>query len=243
MLKSLQADPAYSQAVGYGATAESGQPNVLRNPRPGAAGAAQPPMVQVTGVANPLLPKSPSEFNWSAGIRFSPAMPGPKYGSGGKSCNLGAMFTGGARLVPGIGLSEMASLGVEFLGEPSRMVLFIELPPGQASYMVAISLAEATGKPISGIVSAIKAYACDGSGGDDLIKLVPLSDGSGVVGVCNVVPMQDPNGVLSFEARKYWGMNSVSAYLDITLGNWVSSTFTIWHPHYLVFGGITVSRL
>jgi hypothetical protein len=206
-------------------------------------GATQSPTASVTAITSALLPNSPSGFNWSAGVRFSPTAPGPKYNQNGKAYNLGTIFTGGARMIPGIGLSDMATLGVEFLGSSSRVVLFLELPPGQASYMVAINLADGNGKPVSAIASSVTALACDKSGGGQAIKLVPLSDGTGLVGVCNIVPMQSPNGVLSYEARKYWGMNCVSAFLDMRIGGVSSSPSLIWHPGYLLLGGITVTRI
>jgi len=120
------------------------------------------------------------EFGWDAGIEFTPAIPGPLFADAGRPYNLGAMDIRGMRLMPTLSITGMSQRDVICMSIPALADLFVELPAGEATYMIGVQMAPYN---LSSISSWLERAPCPikvrvwSECGTKMLEMTPLSGG------------------------------------------------------------------
>jgi hypothetical protein len=192
------------------------------------------------------LPAKPlADYDWKAGLTFTPAKPGPKHLADGEPYNIGTILLRDAMMVPGISLEDTYQQDVVHLGGTANGALYLELPPEPATYLVSLRLVDAAGRPIAAFCDPknplIVGGCGSGVGATNPLSWAPLSDGTGLVAVCKITP-QPYTGTGNKEVSQYWGMRTYNAVVTFGFPKGLPQAHT-YHPTTIIFGGFTVARL
>jgi len=189
----------------------------------------------------PLLTATPgagasstAQIGWNAGVRFAFLTPVPQYSRGGATYKVGRLRVTGAGLMTGEMFETLTRFGVVWLTGTGRMAdVVLELPPGEATYLIAVKVVDMTVGTApsawlqsSEITAVLQDMAVKPPRMSDLV-LCPLSDLTGFVALARV-NVTEPPAPTSLEGPD---MRRANTWLIVRL------------PNSSLFGGIVVTRL
>jgi len=171
-------------------------------------------------------PKSPADFDWNAGLQFSPFTPSPTYFKNGKYVPLAETYIAGA-IVSNSNINFMEKQKMAYLASSAVMDVIIMLPKETATYMLAVSLSNGISNTDPGLykgsTARIKAHV-QLSFKQLPLTLTPRSDGRGFVGLIRI---------------------NADDLVTNSMFNPFNATFEIVleQENGFVFGGFTLTRL
>ncbi|MEN8223632.1 MAG: hypothetical protein ABFR36_10310 [Acidobacteriota bacterium] len=198
----------------------------------------------------PLSPaggfKSIKDFNWNAGIAFTPLSPSLYYWMGGERYNVGEIYAKNIFVDSKATLTEQYNKNVLYVKVPGEISLIVEMMPGQALYIFTIKISTVVPSNWKGQVHKIKNNNIpavsmkildqDGVSSNNYkdVQLSTLSDNSGFTGICNIRPISQqalqPN-LLNNNQNARW-------IIVVFNMNKISPSF-----HWGVFAGFTITKL
>jgi hypothetical protein len=184
-----------------------------------------------------------ASVDWTGGVQFTPCAPGFVYAIGDQQYNAGGYAFEAAFFGAGHTLATMTEADAIALRVPTGEAnLLVELPPGEATYIISFQLAPAYGGTLSGWLGrsapgeVLKVQIATGAGVQTPTGVL-LSDGSGYALLTTIRPDSDVWYLSS--AHTHYGMREANCLIILRADpDHVTST-----GPGVVFGGITITRL
>ncbi len=224
MIEALSASPATKGTLEKVAASAGMTVNGLKEQTLGGKPAVDAPVSSSSKPAQAFLDL------WKAPVHFSPTIPGPSYLDGGSTRVVGTTEALGVFVGVGNTLQMMAQKDFFFIPIYGGQIrVYIHLPPGGGSYVLAIHAVDTDGNPGDeawyGIEPVVKATVMT-TADENNVSLVKNSNSTGLVGI-----FSDSPGNQGWGEDKAAGLANRSIILELKTTRWA------------YFTGVTITKL